>query len=87
MSCFVRSSGDERLERLSTAHFGVEGPMTNFGRLVIGCVTVILMTAINVGMTGSAIAQSRMGEIGRDVLTNRHDPPSSETEFPLWLDM
>ena len=86
MSCYVRSSGDERLERLSTAHFGVEGHM-NFGRLVIGCVTVILMTAINVGMTGSAIAQSRMGQIGRDVLTNRHDPPSSETEFPLRLDM
>jgi hypothetical protein len=61
--------------------------MTNFGRLVIGCVTVILMTAINVGMTGSAIAQSRMGQIGRDVLTNRHDPPSSETESPLRLDM
>ena len=55
--------------------------MTNsFGQLVIGCVIAILMTAIIVSTMDSAVAQSRMGQIGRDGLTNRHEPPSSETE-------
>jgi hypothetical protein len=46
-----------------------------------------LMTATSVSTMDSAVAQSRMGQIGRDVLTNRHEPPSSETESPLRLDM
>lgn len=61
--------------------------MTNsFGQLVIGCVTAILMTAI-VSTRDSAVAQSRMGQMGRDGLTNRHEPPSSETESPFRFDM
>ena len=59
----------------------MDDPMTNsFGQLVIGCVIAILMTAIIVSTMDSAVAQSRMGQIGRDGLTNRHEPPSSETE-------
>jgi hypothetical protein len=66
----------------------VEGPMTNsFGQLVIGRLTAILMTAIIVSTMDSAVAQSRMGQMGRDGLTNRHEPPSSETESPLRFDM
>ena len=62
--------------------------MTNsFGQLVIGCVTAILMTAIIVSTMDSAVAQSRMRQIGRDGLTNRHEPPSSETKWPLRFDL
>jgi hypothetical protein len=62
--------------------------MTNgFGQLVIGCVTAILMTAISVSTMDSAVAQSKMGQIGWESLTNRYESPSSETEFSLRLDM
>ena len=67
---------------------GVEGVMTNgSGRLVIRCIVAILTTAISVATMDSAVAQSRIGQIGRDGLTNRHESPSSETELPLWLEM
>jgi hypothetical protein len=59
----------------------------SFGQLLIGCLTAILMTAISVSTMDSAVAQSRMGQIGRDGLTNRHEPLSSETESPLRLHM
>ena len=67
---------------------GVEGVMTNgSGRLVIRCIVAILMTAISVATMDSAVAQSRIGQIGRDGLTNRHEAPSSEIEPLLRLDM
>jgi hypothetical protein len=59
----------------------------SFGQLLIGCLTAVLMSAISVSMMDSAVAQSRMGQIGRDGLTDRHEPPSSETESPRRLDM
>lgn len=59
----------------------VEGDMTNSsGRLVIRRAIAILTTAISIGTMDSALAQSRIGQIGRDGLTNRHEAPSSETE-------
>ena len=66
----------------------VEGDMTNSsGRLVIRCIVAILMTAISVATMDVAVAQSRIGQIGRDGLTNRHEAPSSETEPLLRLEM
>ena len=66
----------------------VEGDMTNSsGWLVLRCIVAILMTAISVATMDSAVAQSRIGQIGRDGLTNRHEAPSSETEPLLRLDM
>ena len=50
--------------------------MTNgSGRLVIRCIIAIPTTAINIGTMDSAVAQSRIGQIGRDGLTNRHEAP------------
>ena len=61
--------------------------MTNgSGRLVIRCIVAILTTAISIGTMDSAVAQSRIGQIGRDGLTNRHEAPSSETEPLLRLE-
>ena len=66
----------------------VEGDMTNSsGRLVIRRAIAILTTAISIGTMDSAVAQSRIGQIGRDGLTNRHEAPSSETEPLLRLEM
>ncbi len=66
----------------------VEGDMTNSSeRLVIRCIVAILTTAISVATMDSAVAQSRIGQIGRDGLTNRHEAPSSETEPLLRLEM
>jgi hypothetical protein len=63
------------------AFAGLEDVMTNgSGRLVIRCAIAILTTAISIGAMDSAFAQSRIGQIGRDGLTNRHESPSSETE-------
>ena len=56
------------------------------GRLVIRCVIAILTTAISIGTVDSAVAQSRIGQIGRDGLTTRHEAPSSETEPLLRLE-
>lgn len=88
LSDFARRPGsDARLGRLS-ADRSVEGVMTSgSGRLVIRCVIAILTTAISIGTMDSAVAQSRIGQIGRDGLTNRHEAPSSETEPLLRLDM
>ena len=62
--------------------------MTNGSRrLVVRCIIAILMTAISVATMDSAVAQSRIGQIGRDALTNRHEAPSSETEPLLRLEM
>jgi hypothetical protein len=58
--------------------------MTNgSGRLLIRCIVAISMTAISVATMDTAVAQSRIGQIGRDGLTNRHESPSSETEAPV----
>jgi hypothetical protein len=84
----VRPGGDARLGRFQLIAGQVEDLMTkSFRQLVIGCVIAILMTAINLSTMGSAVAQSRVGQIGWDGLTNRHESPSSETEQPLRLDM
>ena len=62
--------------------------MTNgSGRLLIRCIIAILTTAISVGTMDSAVAQSKIGQIGRDGLTNRYEAPSSEIEPLLRLDM
>jgi hypothetical protein len=60
---------------------------TEWTKLVIGTVTAILMAAICTSTIGSAFAQARLGQIGRDSLTNRYEPPHSETEVQLRLDM
>jgi len=83
-----RPGSISRLGRLSPDRSDVEGVMTNgSGRLVIRCVIAILMVAISVGTMDSAVAQSRIGQIGRDGLTNRHEVPSSEIEPLLRLEM
>jgi hypothetical protein len=55
--------------------------------LVIGLVAAILVTALSISIIGSAFAQSRLGQIARDALTNRYELPQSETEIELRLDM
>jgi hypothetical protein len=60
---------------------------TEWTKLVIGMVAAILMAAICTSTIGSAFAQARLGQIGRDSLTNRYEPPHSETEVQLRLDM
>ena len=88
MTLPVRPGGDARLGRFQAIAGHVEDLMTKgFRQLVLGCVIAILMTAVNLSATGSAVAQSRVGQIGRDGLTNRHESPSSETEPLLRLDM
>src|SRR4029077_6193930 len=86
LSDFARRPGsDARLGRLS-ADRSVEGVMTSgSGRLVLRCVSAILTAAFTIGTMDSAVAQSRIGQIGRDGLTNRHEAPSSETEPLLRL--
>ena len=56
-------------------------------KLVIGMVAAMLVAAISTSTMGSAFAQARLGQIGRDSLTNRYEPPHSETEVQLRLDM
>ena len=58
---------------------------TEWTKLVIGMVAAILMAAICTSTIGSAFAQARLGQIGRDSLTNRYEPPHSETEVQLRL--
>ena len=60
---------------------------TEWTKLVIGMVTAILVAAIYTSTIGSAFAQARLGQIGRDSLTNRYEPPHSETEVHLRLHM
>ena len=55
-------------------------------KLVIGIVAAILVAAISTS-TGNAFAQARLGQIARDGLTNRYEPPQSETDFQLPLHM
>jgi hypothetical protein len=50
-------------------------------------VAAILVTALSISIIGSAFAQSRLGQIARDALTNRYELPQSETEIELRLDM
>jgi hypothetical protein len=88
VTLLVRPGGDARPGRFQLIAGHVEDLMTKgFRQLVIGCVFAILMTAVNLSAMGSAVAQSRGGQIGWDGLTNRHESPSSETEPPLRLDM
>jgi hypothetical protein len=60
---------------------------TEWTKFVIGMMAVILMAAIFTSTIGSAFAQAWLGQIGRDSLTNRYEPPHSETEVQLRLDM
>ena len=88
LESYRRPGGIARLGCRSPDRSGVEGVMTKrSGRLVIRCIVAISMTAISIGTMDSAVAQSRIGQIGRDGLTNRHEAPTSETELLLRLDM
>jgi|SoiMethySBSTD1v2_1073268.scaffolds.fasta_scaffold5862119_1 hypothetical protein len=60
---------------------------TQWTKVVIGMVAAILMAAICTSTMGSAFAQARLGQIGRDSLTNRYEPRHSETEVQLRLEM
>jgi hypothetical protein len=55
-------------------------------QLVIGVAAAIGMVAISVSTVGSAVAQSTVEQTeapAKKVLTNRDDPPLSETDFRL----
>jgi hypothetical protein len=56
-------------------------------KLVIGMVAAIVIATISTSTINSAFAQARLGHIGRESLTNRYEPPHSETEVELRLDM
>ena len=60
---------------------------TEWTKLVIGMVAAMLVAAISTSTMGSAFAQARLGQIARDGLTNRYEPPQSETDFQLSLHM
>ena len=55
--------------------------------LVNGVVAAFLVAAICISTIDRAFAQSRFGQIARDGLTNRYEPPQSETEVQLRRDM
>ena len=66
----------------------VEAIMTQIlTKLGIGMVAAILLAAISTSTIGGAVAQARLGHIARDGLTNRYEPPQSETDFQLPLNM
>ena len=60
---------------------------TEWTKSAIGMVTAILMAAIRTSTIGSAFAQARLGQIGRDSLTNRYEPPHRRLRASLGLDM
>ena len=60
---------------------------TEWTKLVIGMVAAMLVAAISTSTMGSAFAQARLGQIARDGLTNRYEPPQSETDFQVPLHM
>ena len=51
--------------------------------LVNGVVAAFLVAAICISTIDRAFAQSRFGQIAHDGLTNRYEPPQSETEVQL----
>ena len=55
--------------------------------LVNGVVAAFLVAAICISTIDRAFAQSRFGQIAHDGLTNRYEPPQSETEVQLRRDM
>ena len=59
---------------------------TEWAKLVIEMVAAILIAAISTSTIGSASAQAPLGQIGRDSLTNRYEPPQSEIDLQLRLD-
>ena len=56
---------------------------TEWTKLVIGMVAAMLVAAISTSTMGNAFAQARLGQIARDRLINRYEPPQSETDFQL----
>jgi hypothetical protein len=60
---------------------------TEWTKLVIGMVAAMLVAAISISTMSNAFAQARLGQIARDGLTNRYEPPQSETDFQLPLHM
>ena len=59
---------------------------TEWAKLVIGMVAAILIATISTSTIGSASAQAPLGQIGRDSLINRYEPPQSEIDLQLRLD-
>jgi len=55
--------------------------------LVIGMLAALLLASTSISTISSAFAQSRLGQIARDGLTNRYEPAPSETAAELRLDM
>jgi hypothetical protein len=55
--------------------------------LVNGVVAAILVAAICISTIDRAFAQFRFGQWSHDGLTNRYEPPQSETEVQLRRDM
>ena len=55
--------------------------------LVTELVAAFLVAAICISTIDSAFAQSRIGQIAYDGLTNRYEPPQSEMEVQLRLNM
>jgi hypothetical protein len=55
--------------------------------LVNGVVAAILVGAICISTIDRAFAQFRFGQWSHDGLTNRYEPPQSETEVQLRRDM
>ena len=55
--------------------------------LVNGVVAAFLIAAICISTIDRAFAQSRFGQIAHDGLTDRYEPPQSETEVQLRRDM
>jgi hypothetical protein len=55
--------------------------------LVTELVAAFLVAAICISTIDRAFAQSRLGQIAYDGLSNRYEPPQSEMEVQLRLNM
>jgi hypothetical protein len=68
---------------ISCDHVLMEAIMaSNITQLLIGAGLGIAISVAGISVVGSAVAQSPAEHaIAQEVLTNRHESPSSETEF------
>jgi hypothetical protein len=65
----------------------VEDIMPRIAATLVAGVAAILVAAICISTIDGAFAQSRFGQCPHDGLTNRYEPPQSETEVQLRRDM
>jgi hypothetical protein len=57
---------------------------SSISQLVVGTALAMAMAALSVGAIGSAVAQSPPEQArAQETLTNRYEPPVSETDFRL----